>query len=292
MKSFLSKGGCLLLAVMSGGDYSPCVPNCGPSTALALARCGFGDTLLKAAETLHGKAFEDFLSTWRQKIQQELTCNSQSFLTSRQPEIAAQLTANFPSHEVLNLYVYPLTSWSPGETQPKPNIWKSREPQIFNISCFCSQNLGWTTNQDIARHFYNTLWKGVFFRMTSSVIFFSHDNITLLTIFKQLGAIFDEGTRCLATPFHRVWLEKVEFKSRKGKAGRWARLKILIGNLLRLTGRNVEPVAEDGSRFDEVLIWLPDSYLPALTPTSPSKKSKGSQSKAKGKHTITSYTMT
>jgi hypothetical protein len=168
-KIVLSRGGCLLLAVMSGGDYSSGVPNCGPSTALALARCGFGDTLLKAVKTLHGKAFEDFISTWRQKIRQELTDNSQLFLTSRQPNIAAQLTANFPNREVLNLYVYPLTSWSPHETRPPSNIWKSREPRIFNISLFCSQNLGWRTSQDIAHHFHNTLWKGVFFRMISSV---------------------------------------------------------------------------------------------------------------------------
>jgi hypothetical protein len=77
-------------------------------------------------------------------------------------------------------------------------------------------------------------------------------------------------------------LEKVEYKSRKGKTGRWARLKILIGNLLGLTGYVIKPVAEDGSRFDEVLIWLPDSYLPAIKPTGPKKSLKGSQSRKAG----------
>jgi holliday junction resolvase YEN1 len=159
---------------MSGGDYSLGIPDCGSATALALARCGFGDTLLKAAETLHGERLEDFLSTWRQNICNELIHNSRGFLTSRQPHLAAQISTEFPNRDVLHLYVYPLTSYSPTKTPPNHAFWKSREPRIFEISKFCSHNLGWKKGQDIAHRFRNTLWKGVFFRMTSSVAYFSY----------------------------------------------------------------------------------------------------------------------
>lgn len=76
----------------------------------------------------------------------------------------------------------------------------------------------------------------------------------------SLGAIYDPDTRRLATPFHQVYLETIKYKTRKNKAGRWARLKLSIGNLLALTGRDIKPV-------NEVLIWLPDTCLPTIDPT-------------------------
>jgi Holliday junction resolvase YEN1 len=155
---------------MAGGDYSPGLANCGPSIALGLTKSGFGDALLNAVETLRDNALNSFLSTWRQEIRHELIHNSKGFLTSRQPQLAAQIPDSFPNRDILDLYVYPLTSWSsPTENPPNPVLWKSREPRIFDITKFCSRNLGWKTDQDIAHHFQNTLWKGVFFRMISSV---------------------------------------------------------------------------------------------------------------------------
>ena len=76
------------------------------------------DTLLKAAETLHGKRLKDFLSTWRQDICNELIHSLRGFLTSRQPHLAAQISTEFPNCGVLHLYVYPLTSYSPTKTPP------------------------------------------------------------------------------------------------------------------------------------------------------------------------------
>jgi Holliday junction resolvase YEN1 len=77
----LSPGGFLLVALMAGSDYNEGVPGRGVATAHALARCGFGDTLLTATQTLlHGSNLEDFLDTWCDGLQLKLSTNSQGFL--------------------------------------------------------------------------------------------------------------------------------------------------------------------------------------------------------------------
>ena len=49
----LSQDGLILIALLRGGDYDTVgLPNCGPNVAHALARCGFGESLLNAARTL------------------------------------------------------------------------------------------------------------------------------------------------------------------------------------------------------------------------------------------------
>jgi Holliday junction resolvase YEN1 len=57
----LSRGGLLLVALLSKGDYSDGLDGCGPVISAALARCGFGERILLAFER-----FEDF------KLQREL----------------------------------------------------------------------------------------------------------------------------------------------------------------------------------------------------------------------------
>lgn len=45
-RASLTRAGMVLIALLRGGDYSSGVKGCGIHIAYALARCGFGDTLL------------------------------------------------------------------------------------------------------------------------------------------------------------------------------------------------------------------------------------------------------
>ena len=139
----LSPGGFLLIMLMAGGDYNQGVPGCGVATAHALARCGFGDTLLTAARTLHGSNLEKFLNTWCDSLRLELSTNSQGFLCRCERTLASSLPDSFPDVDILSLYVTPATSWSRGlgdVVSTEALDWKPREPTIGLMASFCLQN--------------------------------------------------------------------------------------------------------------------------------------------------------
>jgi Holliday junction resolvase YEN1 len=101
----LLQGGFLLLALLSGGDYDHGIEGCGATTALDLAKCGFGAQLLDAL-TEHrchkssDEARDNFLVQWRAGIQHELTNNSSAMLSCRQAKLASRLPETFPSPAV------------------------------------------------------------------------------------------------------------------------------------------------------------------------------------------------
>ncbi|KAF9043466.1 PIN domain-like protein, partial [Rhodocollybia butyracea] len=109
----LTRGGLILFALLSGGDYSSGLERFGPKTAYALACAGFGDTLIDAVETMTMEDLQDFLSDWRQSLCDELESNAQRILLHSAPLLAASVaSANFPDINVLQLYALPVTSGS------------------------------------------------------------------------------------------------------------------------------------------------------------------------------------
>ncbi|CAA7261855.1 unnamed protein product [Cyclocybe aegerita] len=111
-----------LFALLSGGDYSAGVMDCGPAIAQAM-----------------GDAFNKFLVEWRVAMQDELRTNSLGQMSSHQPHVADNILDDFPDREVLNLYLCPATSWSepPHYQAPDTTSWMSREVSIFNLAQFC-----------------------------------------------------------------------------------------------------------------------------------------------------------
>jgi 5'-3' exonuclease len=96
-EGMLTKGSLVLFTLLTGGDYSDGVQGCGPTTALALVRCGFGDQLLSAFHCLDENAFGQFLVQWRCAIQRELATNSLHFLGRNQPKLATDISDTFPN---------------------------------------------------------------------------------------------------------------------------------------------------------------------------------------------------
>ncbi|KAF8952359.1 PIN domain-like protein [Flammula alnicola] len=162
----LTQGGIILFALLCGGDYSDGIEGCGPTTASALARCGFGDQLLAAFRRLHGDDFDHFLIQWRCAIRAELLTNSRKFLSRCQPNLAAAISGAFPDRRILDLYVNPVTSWSPGP--PNLSQWQFKQPSIPAITRFCTQHFHWQNPQIIKQKFKATLWQGIFLQMLYS----------------------------------------------------------------------------------------------------------------------------
>ncbi|KAJ7473395.1 PIN domain-like protein [Mycena latifolia] len=157
-------GGLLLIALLCGGDYDMVgLRNCGINTALGLARCGFGDTLLTAASTLSCEGLSAFLATWREDLRSELSTNSQGHLRGRRTALAASISPQFPNIDIILLYIQPVTSWSGGGVPPDPREWKATVPDLPSLAQYCADQFGWNA-LDIATKFKKLLFPGICFR--------------------------------------------------------------------------------------------------------------------------------
>ncbi|KAJ7622226.1 PIN domain-like protein, partial [Roridomyces roridus] len=159
----LTQGGFLLLALMSGGDYNTVgVPGCGIGVAHALARCGFGDSLLEACNSpVIDLAL--FLPGWRKGIRKELVTNSRGYLQSRKLALARKIDSTFPDTSVLDLYTHPTTSWSPGFSIPAFDSWIIKVPDLANLAKYCHEKFGWSSNV-IKTKFEKSLYPSLFVR--------------------------------------------------------------------------------------------------------------------------------
>lgn len=166
-------GDILLLALMSGGDYSNGVPNCGVSIVKALVQCGYGKRLLLILTYLRDAELEQALQGWLDHMKQELLTNSKGFLSSSKPELANGLTLDFVNPTIRALYTDPATSWS-SHGPPDDSLWIAQEPDLLDIIQLCMRHFGWDTPEDLGGHFRNTLLEGLFIRALSSVFYECH----------------------------------------------------------------------------------------------------------------------
>ncbi|PPQ79198.1 hypothetical protein CVT24_012738 [Panaeolus cyanescens] len=138
----LTKGGLLLFALLCGGDYNEGVPGCGPTSALALAKSGFGDRLIDAAEAVYHQLdepdFTSFLESWRLALRLELRLNIQGNLPRRAPALARNIPDTFPSCKALALYLNPQRSTSLNHSKIlKTCGWNFSPPSIPRIAELC-----------------------------------------------------------------------------------------------------------------------------------------------------------
>ena len=118
----LSIPGLILIALLCGGDYDCAgLPNCGPHVAHALARCGFGESLLEALERYEGNevGLRLWLEGWRDDLKQELRTNSKGHLKTKKKALANSIPDSFPDLDVLNLYAHPVVSSPPSQFDRK-----------------------------------------------------------------------------------------------------------------------------------------------------------------------------
>lgn len=165
----LTRGGLMLIALLSGGDYHDGMPGCGLVITHGLARCGFGDRLLLAFESMkRDDLFKYLWQTWADEVSAELCSNSQGFLHVRQPRLAGELPAFLSTldHKIVEGYICPQTT--PSECFDYSG-WAWQAPNVTRIAEFCFSHLGWTKVTELLRMFQRNLWEGVIYRMLLSV---------------------------------------------------------------------------------------------------------------------------
>lgn len=170
---------------MSGGDYDPVsplnlshlipliqnfqdgLPGFGPTVALGLAKCGHGDTLLRAALGDQSKLAE-FLVRWRLDVREELRSGSSGHLGKKYAGLSTRVSSTFPDVDVLNAYVFPLTSWSDGGKGPDMAPLIYRLPDVGGIAAYC-ERFAWGGVSGTLEKLQNNLWEGMCIRMLCKV---------------------------------------------------------------------------------------------------------------------------
>ncbi|KIL54103.1 hypothetical protein M378DRAFT_56369, partial [Amanita muscaria Koide BX008] len=174
----LTRGGLILIGLLSGGDYAHAgLPGCGITTALALARCGFGDSLLEAAMVMPHESLPAFLSTWRQQLREELRTNSRGIIGRKLTKLAKQVPDSFPDVDVLLLYTNPVTSESLGRAAEKNlKLTWSKEPDVGKLAALCEFYFEWGYKEAIVRRFRTLLWHPIVLRILRRAVINADDS--------------------------------------------------------------------------------------------------------------------
>jgi hypothetical protein len=130
----------------------------GLKTALALARCGYGDQLLDAISNPSTQPLPTFLSDWRASIREELRTNSHGYLSSRSPALANAIPDSFPDLEIVYAYTSPVTN-PPSETF---HFAPDRKPDLQALMQFSRRHFNWAKTMGSLLHRFETLiWPGL-----------------------------------------------------------------------------------------------------------------------------------
>jgi Holliday junction resolvase YEN1 len=141
------------------------IVGCGTNTAHALARAGFGDTLLSSALTSTAEELDTFLQKWREALRHELRTNSSGFASRKCPTVADRISDNFPDLKVLRCFTHPVTS----EDERNPalrglgDLWQKR-PDLGKIAHVCEMYFEWGLEAQILRRFKTLIWPGAVLR--------------------------------------------------------------------------------------------------------------------------------
>ncbi|KMQ48275.1 XPG N-terminal [Trichophyton rubrum] len=142
-KVTLDTRGMILVALLSGGDYSPAgVALCGPKLAVEIARAGFGEDLLEITQDLLSgrstKKAEEALCEWRERLQYELQSNESGYFKTKHK--AVKIPADFPNLAALRSCVDPVTSsLKEMDALRRSDIW-GRRVDVDRLRTFLSWN--------------------------------------------------------------------------------------------------------------------------------------------------------
>ena len=162
----LTRGGLILIGLLSGGDYHQAgLPRCGPGIAHGLAKSGLGDELLEAAQSLTRAELSEFLTTWREALRNELRTNSRKHLRSKKPSLAKTIPDSFPDVDVLLSYTNPVISATDAGARRThtPPEWK-REPNLAKLAHVCELHFEWGLKDIIIKRFRTVLWPSIVLR--------------------------------------------------------------------------------------------------------------------------------
>ena len=162
----LTRGGMILIGLMSGGDYQQGgIMRCGTTTAHGLAKCGFGDSLYTAAINLSRVQLAEFLVAWRHELRHELKTNSRGEIGRKQPSLSKAIPDDFPDIDILYSYVTPITSESMGRQSNNLKLTWAKEPDLGKLAALCEFYFEWGYKESIIKRFRTIMWHSITLRI-------------------------------------------------------------------------------------------------------------------------------
>ncbi|KAH7173736.1 uncharacterized protein B0J16DRAFT_311791 [Fusarium flagelliforme] len=133
----LDREGMVLVALMSGGDYSPDgLPGCGVKVALEAAKAGFGTELCRLKPT-----DKNALQAWRNSLIHELRTNEKGFFKRRSQALVIPET--FPDFKILRYYTHPVVSPLESLDGIREKVHQKGEIQAQELREFTREVFGW-----------------------------------------------------------------------------------------------------------------------------------------------------
>ncbi|KAH7871395.1 uncharacterized protein C8R40DRAFT_1174535 [Lentinula edodes] len=168
-----SQGGFILIALLLQNDFGSGVNGIGHHTARGLAQSGFGDDLLNAYRLFFNlpQQLSEAFHKLNSDMTYEIRHNKQGKMGLCSPFRADILRdSQFPTLkdvDVMNAFLKPLTSSSPGFDPVPVSLILPTLPDITGISGFCAEHFAWSPILTL-KHFHTHLWPGIVIRMLSS----------------------------------------------------------------------------------------------------------------------------
>ncbi|KAJ7093743.1 PIN domain-like protein [Mycena epipterygia] len=276
----LTRGGLLLITLLSGADYDKGVPGCGIATAHAIARGNLGDLLLDAAlqsptPTAH---FLNFLTWWREALCNEFSNDPHGHLGRKHKTIAATIAEmpSFPNLDVIFAYVHPITSWSENYLLPDSHSWGLAQPNLTSIARSCQLQFRWDA-ATIATKFSKFLYSGIAIQSLLK----PYDLNALLQAHVESGLSFEED-------FPRSSVLRI-VKKKTTTSGNQTTQSYLTEMSAGALTLHVKAGLNDASAFPAptlIIKWIPAPIIDYALPDLVSRShisAKLSKSKAKGR---------
>ena len=136
-KSGLDSEGMILVALMSGGDYTPeGIPGCGHKTACEAARAGFGSELCKLA-----RRDSVGLAEWKDRLSHELRSNESKLFRTKHKGIV--IPEDFPRPDILGYYAKPCVSRADEVLKLKNSLVWEKDVDLQALRTFTGEAFEW-----------------------------------------------------------------------------------------------------------------------------------------------------
>lgn len=250
----LTRGGILLVALLCGGDYDKGLVGCGIKTAHALARYGFGDTLIEASMSLEGDEYAEFIQCWRAALCSTLTDDPRGLLGRSHRALANKLDPSFPNRDVIRLYTHPLVS---SDTILCALELGGRTFDVEFLAELVQVHFDWWTDAPLK---LRKLWGGIVYRellqetLTQDWYGAGTETITPYAGLLQYSIKgFIHGTRCKLTVRNGI-LDGLIDKAQLATRG------------IRSSGRHVPPSRTRASAPDSIDVCIPTALIECARP--------------------------
>lgn len=133
----LDREAMILVALMSGGDYSPDgLPGCGIKVACEAARAGYGKTLCRLKTT-----DEAGFQKWRDELSHDLKTNELRHFQTKHK--ALKIPSDWPDIEILRYYTHPVVSPISVIDALRPKLDTLEPVKLEHLREFTREEFGW-----------------------------------------------------------------------------------------------------------------------------------------------------